>query len=149
MSSLKPLLDLAVRAGQISRVRALLVLEDGAILVSGHSDKAGEFVCDRLLNSDGDDLQVSPGDTLLVWLSGPEDARGVVLGRIGAGSGSKPKTKGVVDELVIEARRNLTLKCGDTLITLREDGKILIKGKDVVSHARRMNRIKGGAVSIN
>jgi hypothetical protein len=149
MSSLKPFLDLAIRAGRIGRARALVVLEDGSILVSGHSEKAGEFPCDRLVISAEEDFTVSPGDTLLVWLSSPEDDRGVVLGRIGPGSGSKPKTTGVIDELVIEARKNLTLKCGDTLITLREDGKILIKGKDVVSHARRMNRIKGGAVSIN
>ena len=29
------------------------------------------------------------------------------------------------------------------------DGKILIKGKDLVSHAQRTNRIKGGSVAIN
>jgi len=41
------------------------------------------------------------------------------------------------------------LRVGDGSITIREDGKVLIKGKDLVSHAQRMNRIKGGAVSIN
>ena len=51
--------------------------------------------------------------------------------------------------MVLEAKRRLTLKCGDGSITIREDGKILIKGKDLVSHATRMNRIKGGAVQIN
>lgn len=53
------------------------------------------------------------------------------------------------DELVIEAKQNLSLKCGEGSITIRPDGKILIKGKDLVSHAQRMNRIKGGSVSIN
>ncbi|HKM56274.1 MAG TPA: hypothetical protein VJY33_22910, partial [Isosphaeraceae bacterium] len=53
------------------------------------------------------------------------------------------------DELIFEAKQSLTLKCGEGSITLRGDGKILIKGKDLVSRAQRMNRIKGGAVAIN
>ena len=48
-----------------------------------------------------------------------------------------------------EAKHQLTLRVGEGTISIREDGKILIKGTDLVSHAQRMNRIKGGAVSIN
>ena len=55
----------------------------------------------------------------------------------------------VPDELVLEAKHTLTLRVGDGSITIREDGKILIKGKDLVSHAARTNRIKGGSVQIN
>jgi hypothetical protein len=51
--------------------------------------------------------------------------------------------------LVLEATREMTLRVGDGSITIRKDGKILIKGTDLVSHAKRMNRVKGGAVSIN
>jgi hypothetical protein len=56
---------------------------------------------------------------------------------------------GAPDELVLEAKQSLTLRVGAGSITIREDGKILIKGTDLVSHARRTNRIRGGAVSIN
>lgn len=56
---------------------------------------------------------------------------------------SRPET------VVLEAREELTLRVGDGSITIRKDGKILIKGKDLVSHAQRVNRIKGGSVSIN
>jgi hypothetical protein len=55
----------------------------------------------------------------------------------------------VPDDLVLEAKETVTLRCGDGSITIRADGKILIKGKDLVSHAQRANRIKGGSVSIN
>ena len=55
----------------------------------------------------------------------------------------------VPEELLLEAKHSLTLRVGDGSITIREDGKILIKGKDLVSHATRLNRIKGGAVQIN
>ena len=77
----------------------------------------------------------------------------VVMGRIGR---ARPEIDDGADQgdempetLFLEAKHSLTLRVGDGSITIREDGKILIKGKGLVSHAQRMNRIKGGAVSIN
>jgi hypothetical protein len=32
---------------------------------------------------------------------------------------------------------------------LRKDGKLMIRGKDVLTRAKRTNRIKGGSVGIN
>ena len=64
-----------------------------------------------------------------------------MLGRIGRVDPQK--------EVVIQARESLTLRVGDGSITIRADGKILIKGKDLVSHAQRANRIRGGSVAIN
>ena len=75
--------------------------------------------------------------------------RGVVMGRVGASKSPKKRDKSGPDELTIEAKQNLVLRCGDGSITLRNDGKILIKGKDLVSRAKRLNRIKGGSVAIN
>ena len=60
-----------------------------------------------------------------------------------------PEREPIPEVLVLEAKSSITLRVGEGSITIREDGKILIKGKDLVSHAQRMNRIKGGAVSIN
>jgi len=50
---------------------------------------------------------------------------------------------------VVEASRELTLRCGEASITLRSDGTITIRGRDVTSWARRRQRIRGGSVSIN
>lgn len=72
----------------------------------------------------------------------------MLLGRTGPGVDAA-RTKEVPDELVLEAKKRLVLRVGEGSITIRADGKILIKGKDLVSHAKRMNRIKGGAVSLN
>ncbi len=71
-----------------------------------------------------------------------------MLGRVQTGSFPRSR-EDVSDELVLEAKHSLTLRVGEGSITIREDGKILIKGKDLVSHAQRLNRIKGGAVQIN
>src|SRR5207237_2479584 len=91
---------------------------------------------------------LADGDVVLLWLPRGAGERGVILGRLR--SGVLPTTDGGTgDDLVIEANQCLTLKCGSGSITIREDGKILIKGKDLVSHATRMNRITGGSVPIN
>jgi hypothetical protein len=95
-----------------------------------------------------------PGDVLLIWTSGDTRLR-VAIGRLSAADRARGRLQHEFDEserpdeVVIEARKSLTLRVGDGSITIREDGKILIKGKDLVSHAKRMNRIRGGSVAIN
>lgn len=48
-----------------------------------------------------------------------------------------------------EARDEIVLRCGQGSITLRKDGKIVIKGTQLLSRASGVNRIKGGQVNIN
>ena len=87
-----------------------------------------------------------PGDRVLTWV--PSDGAPVVIGRIGPTRGAALREQ-APETLTLEATQSLTLRVGEGSITIREDGKILIRGRDLVSHAQRMNRIKGGAVSIN
>lgn len=121
---------------------------DGRLLVRLTGEQT-TLTCDVLVTSDSA-VRWEAGDQVLLWLSAM-DSTGVVLGRIGLAFPKRgaEDTKDVPDTLVLEAKQSLTLRVGDGSITIREDGKILIKGKDLVSHAQRMNRIKGGAVSIN
>ena len=51
--------------------------------------------------------------------------------------------------VLIEAMESLKLVCGESSIELHKDGKLLIRGNDVVTRAKRTNRIKGGSVAIN
>jgi len=91
------------------------------------------------------------GDSALVWVSPDAEHRDVIIGCVQPvidTPSDKNRVAAKPEELDLEARETLTLKCGDGSITIRRDGKILIKGKDLVSHAKRMNRIKCGAVSI-
>src|SRR5690348_13938762 len=103
-------------------------------------------LCDHLAGSVP--VTLTEGDEVLVWLPATASERGVVVGRIRSGS-PRPSAVDAPEELVLEAKHSLTLRVGDGSITIRDDGKILIKGKDLVSHAQRVNRIKGGSVSIN
>jgi hypothetical protein len=92
-------------------------------------------------------LQVN--DHVLCLIHDDDRSRGVILGRLGMVPAPVRAEVKPPDTIVIEANRSLTLRVGDGSITIREDGKILIKGKDLVSHATRNNRIKGGSVQIN
>jgi hypothetical protein len=133
------------RTGMFRRGRIVIVEVDGSVVVTCDDAEGLQHHCDVLEASDVG-LRLSVDDAVFVWLAG-DDQRGIVLGRLGASHA--PLLPNEPDELVIEATKSLTLRVGEGSITIREDGKILIKGKDLVSHAQRMNRIKGGAVSIN
>ncbi|WP_092945871.1 hypothetical protein [Roseateles sp. YR242] len=53
------------------------------------------------------------------------------------------------DRVVVEARRQLVLRCGKSSITLHEDGRIEIRGVDLVSRASGRNRILGSSIDLN
>jgi len=51
--------------------------------------------------------------------------------------------------VLLEAEDEIVLRCGEASITLRRNGKIVLRGAYVESHASGTNRIKGGSVRIN
>jgi hypothetical protein len=128
-------------ARRIVRAAVLTVHEDGTVSV----DHEGGAHCD-VLQTGAAQPRLAPGDSVLVWFPGRPDEAGVVLGRIGPTTAPLPPAP---EHVVIEARKGLSLTCGRGTIAMREDGKVLIKGTDIVSHAERMNRVKGGGVAIN
>jgi len=138
-----------VQRNLMVRGNVLAIHSDGSILVGCEDERPGGLPCHILQTSAGPGLCLAVGDRVLVWLPEDEGERGVVLGRIGPSQAPAVQEQETPEELVIEAKESLTFKCGEGSITLRKDGKILIKGKDLVSRAQRMNRIKGGAVAIN
>lgn len=132
-----------VRASVLEHVESARPLRVGDEIVASRLSAAGEMV------------------VVIGRLRGPNDAPRVSTPtsdeaspetnseRPPAPSGGTSLREDVPETLVLEATESLTLRVGDGSITIRADGKILIKGKDLVSHAKNMNRIKGGAVAIN
>lgn len=51
--------------------------------------------------------------------------------------------------VVIEGKEEVVFKCGESSITLTKAGKILIRGKYLLTRSSGVNRIMGGSVQIN
>ncbi len=148
--------SLSQEPGTSTMATGVVVRSEESIIVVADDDPK-EIECSVLQLGERQTGQPAVGDAVLIWRASAETRLGIILGRIGPGHAPRLKTDvmpenaehSVPDELVIEARQSITLRVGDGSITIREDGKILIKGKDLVSHAKRLNRIRGGSVQIN
>ena len=66
-------------------------------------------------------------------------------------SAAEPPEEAVVDgkRVVIRGEEEIVLQCGRASITLRRDGKIVLRGADILTVASGVQRIKGGKVQIN
>lgn len=51
--------------------------------------------------------------------------------------------------VVLEGREEVVLRCGKASIALRRDGHVEVRGVNVKTEARAVNRIRGGKVEIN
>lgn len=91
---------------------------------------------------------------VLMFLDGDPE-RPVVTGVLQPGDATPRKLsrarKLAIDgrELVLTADTQLTLQCGKSSITLTRDGKIVIRGADLVSRASSTHRIRGGTIALN
>ncbi len=53
------------------------------------------------------------------------------------------------ERVTLDAKDEVVLRCGKASIILRSDGKVVIKGTNLLSRSQGTNKIKGGAVHIN
>jgi len=101
-------------------------------------------------------LLATPSPSPIIDGAIEETRRSASRGRAGASAAAPaPQRNGEVEarldgkRVVLEAREEIVLRCGDASITLRRDGKLMVKGAYVETRATGVNRIKGGAVKIN
>lgn len=52
-------------------------------------------------------------------------------------------------KICIEGQEEVVIRCGESSITLTKSGKILIRGKYLLSRSSGVNRILGGSVQVN
>ncbi len=53
------------------------------------------------------------------------------------------------EKLTLEAEHDLELRCGQSAIVLRYDGRVEIRGTHIVSASRGPNRVKGATIELN
>ena len=122
----------------------LLRIDDGGVLVAALAD-GREIACDWLATSAAPPPELAEGDILLL-LPLPGAERPVVLGRVGR---FPAPGEALVQNLVIAAAETLTLRCGESSVDLRADGKLMVRGDDVLVRAKGTQRIRAGTVAIN
>ena len=97
-------------------------------------------------------------DALLVFDDGQHDRPIVVALLAPAGPVAQtkseelaPKLEALVDggQVTIEGRNEIVLRCGDASITLRRNGRVVVRRTYVETRSEGANRIKGGSVKIN
>ena len=97
------------------------------------------------------------GDPSLPIIVGlvPPDPGAVLLGSLLHAPAAPPvparPTEARVDgkRVVLEGDQEVVLRCGDASITLRRDGKLILRGAYIETTATGLNRIRGGSVKIN
>lgn len=99
-------------------------------------------------------------EALLVFEEG-DPARPVVLALLrsatphldAALAGPLPAARRVArvdgDRVELEGKEEVVLRCGKASLTLRRDGKVVLRGVHVVTHGDAVQRIRGGKVQIN
>lgn len=54
-----------------------------------------------------------------------------------------------LERLVLQGHAEVQLRCGDASVTMRADGRVVVKGTELVSRASATNKIRGASVQIN
>lgn len=53
------------------------------------------------------------------------------------------------EQIVLDARQSIELRCHRAAVSLQKDGRVDVRGKDVTSRAEQLQRIQGSGVKIN
>lgn len=159
----KPALDSKVAGGPskthggITSGRIHAIAEDGSILVAIPSSGKRPCRADATVDVGPSDV----GREVVLAYTPERGERPVILGVVG--ERSHPKSEARIDlkrsevqdlhidgqSIHFKASDEILLECGQGSIRLRKDGKIIIKGLQIVSRSKGVNKIKGAAVSIN
>ncbi len=134
--------------GDRARLGTVIELaEGGAAGVVVPARPPVRLACDVLRTADRPSLTLSIGARVLVLLPGPGETRGVVLGVVAPYESPRPEPAPA--ELRLEASDRVELRCGESALTMDAEGRVLVKGRDIVTRAKRTQKIRGGTVHIN
>lgn len=99
-------------------------------------------------------VPVSPDDlgqaVMITFLEG-DPQRPVITGRF-QDPRPAPRQRHVkirAEQIDFDAASQITLTCGKASITLHRDGKVVVKGTQLLSRASGVNRIRGGTIELN
>lgn len=92
------------------------------------------------------------GEAVVVGFVDGDRRQPIVLGRlipVIPAPGAGPVVIADGQRLRVEAQEELVLCCGKASITLRANGRLVLRGTYVETRATGVNRVRGGSVAIN
>jgi hypothetical protein len=134
------------RAGGMAQTGVLVDIgADGTPIVEYGSHDLGPISARTAIPS------ASRGDTVLLVFDQGDPTRPIIIGivRDRFEKYFPQRLKMAAKEILLEGAEEVSLRCGESSLTLRKDGKAVLKGREVLSRASRTNRIKGATVQIN
>jgi len=147
----------AVSMGGV-KIAVLVKVGGGGELLVAYAGGPGPLAARTLLPLGQEDC----GREVLLAFEDGDGRRPVVVGCLQPGPRVEQERKtlalerGDVDHLVVDgqtvnirAHKEIVLQCGQASITLNRNGKVVIRGSKIITHASGVNKIKGAAVSIN
>jgi uncharacterized protein DUF6484 len=154
----------ATSAAQPHRVGTVVGTRDGHWLVDYPGNPHGPLLArsvvhvdavamDRIAAANAEVLLVFENDRLdlpiVVGLLTPDPLVTPVRGERGATDTGR--LEAIVDgqRVVVEAKDEIVLRCGEASVTLRRNGRVVVRGTYVETRSKGVNRIKGGSVQIN
>ena len=147
---------------QTRKGTVLEVMDEGLILVQDNASPNAVYPCYFLRTSAGSLPKIMSDDLVIYRVPEINEDYGVVLGvvekyeNLDDKVAKKLKKRDITQMTTLEdkvlhikADDGLVIECGKSSIILTKDGKVQIKGNDLLSRARGMNKIKGAGVNIN
>lgn len=93
---------------------------------------------------------LAAGDAVALMFEAGDPARPILMGRMAALPGLGDLTiSSDAEQTVISHPRKLVLRCGKASVSLDAEGRVQLRGEYLLSLARGVNRIAGGAVKVN
>jgi hypothetical protein len=158
-----PLKPYAPVAAQAYRVGRIVGIRDGQWLVDFPGNVDEPLLARTIVHPDAATMAraaAANADVLLLLEDDRPDLP-IVIGLLspppevapqeesGARRGSSLEALVDGQRVVVEAQDEIVLRCGEASITLRRNGRIVVRGTYVETRSKGVNRIKGGMVQIN
>jgi hypothetical protein len=154
----EPLSETAALVFQIGRV--VEILPGGRLVVDYDGNAIGPLVA-RCIQRDSTAGDYQAGSEVLLAFENQDALRPIVLGAVSENCRSEIRTgafrtegvraRAIIDgeRIALRGDREIVLECGLSSLVLQRDGKIVLKGVEIVSRASGNHKIRGATVKIN
>ena len=131
------------------RGRLVRIDDEGRLFVD-FPDNPSDPVAAKLAVSEAELADVIAGVEILLIFENNDLTQPIIIGRVRDRlpvNGIEISIRG--RRVIVNADQEIELRCGEAKLLITHEGKVVVLGNDVLSRARRRNRIKGGTVNIN